>query len=257
MAITKAKICTITSVKGGTGKTTLTLNLAGIFSNKNKKVLILDFDLYTGSIAAMLNIEVTNDIYNLYEDLNNNRFDSIDNYIVKYSDNISIIASPKDPRVGNKITSDFLGLIIKKVVFQYDYILIDTNHCLNDINLVSYDFSDKIIYVINNDMMNLKNMRTMNSILTGMDKDNYLVVLNNSIDRNRGYFGDYDIKSIIKHNVDYVIPSNFYIKSIDKYIMDGEILTLNRNVLSHYKKAIDKFEMIAENISKCEYKGDN
>ena len=42
------KIITISSVKGGVGKTTLTLNLAGIYYLMKKKVLIIDLDLYAG-----------------------------------------------------------------------------------------------------------------------------------------------------------------------------------------------------------------
>jgi len=41
MALNKAKVFTITSVKGGVGKTTTILNLAGIYSRLEKRVLII------------------------------------------------------------------------------------------------------------------------------------------------------------------------------------------------------------------------
>ena len=44
MALNKAKVFTITSVKGGVGKTTTVLNLAGIYSRLGKKVLIIELD---------------------------------------------------------------------------------------------------------------------------------------------------------------------------------------------------------------------
>ena len=42
MAIEKGKIITITSVKGGVGKTTFLLSLAHTYKKLNKKVLIID-----------------------------------------------------------------------------------------------------------------------------------------------------------------------------------------------------------------------
>lgn len=45
MAIKQAKVITVTSVKGGSGKSTMVLNLAGILSEKNLKTVIVDMDL--------------------------------------------------------------------------------------------------------------------------------------------------------------------------------------------------------------------
>ena len=36
------------------------------------------------------------------------------------------------------------------------------------------------------------------------------------------YFTLFDMKNIIKANIDYVISEEFYVKNIDKYIMNGE-----------------------------------
>ena len=50
------KIICVTSVKGGVGKTTTLLNLAGIYSLEKYRVLILDLDLFAGAIAVNLDI---------------------------------------------------------------------------------------------------------------------------------------------------------------------------------------------------------
>ena len=60
-----AKIITIFSCKGGVGKTTLTLNLAGIYSLMDKKVLIMDLDLNSGGIALSLNVNCDKTIFSL------------------------------------------------------------------------------------------------------------------------------------------------------------------------------------------------
>ena len=45
----KAKTITITSVKGGTGKTTTVLNIAGLLSTRKLRTIIVDLDLHSGA----------------------------------------------------------------------------------------------------------------------------------------------------------------------------------------------------------------
>ena len=250
MGLNKAQIFTVTSVKGGVGKTTTVLNLAGIFSRMDKKVLVIDLDIYSGDIAATLNLNYSLDIYNLFEDLSNKKFEELENYITKYNENISVLPAPKDPRFGRRITSNVLKTILYKSSLKYDIILIDTNHILTDINLFALDYSDEILYLINNDSMNLKNMKSMVSILKDMNKTNYKIILNESAFRGKNYYNKYDIKNIINKNVNYIIPSNFYIKNIDKYILEGKILMLEDKLYNKYKSANKIFNMIANNLLK-------
>ena len=58
MALNGGKTLCVFGVKGGIGKSVLTLNLAGAASNSKIKTLIIDMDIYGGSIAFSLNKEV-------------------------------------------------------------------------------------------------------------------------------------------------------------------------------------------------------
>ena len=250
MALNKAKVFTITSVKGGVGKTTTILNLAGIYSRLEKRVLIIDLDLYSGDVASLLNINYNNDIYNLYEDMSNNKFTNLDDYVTNYNENIKVLPAPKDPRFARKISSKILNLILYKASMKFDVILIDTNHILTDINLFALDFSDQILYIINNDSMNLKNMKTIVSILHDMNKNNYKIILNESNNRDKSYYNKYDIKNIINKNVNYIIPYTFYIKNIDKYIIEGKILTLEDSIIKRHREALKIHNLIISDILK-------
>lgn len=232
MAINKGNILCLFGVKGGIGKSVLAMNLAGVVSNLKRRVLLIDADLYGGSIALALNKPVNKTIYNFVDDYNNNRYKDLNDYITKYNEYIDFVASPKDPRKSNKIDSNYIEILLDKAKFNYDLIIVDTNHILDEINLSILDKSDNILFLVSNDSFDIKNMRTLISIFKDLEIDKYKVLLNNSIRENREYFNLYDIKDIIKTNIDYELSNKFYVKDIDRFIMDGNIVTLNKKYIN-------------------------
>lgn len=248
MAIPKAKIITVASVKGGTGKTTTALNLAGTYSLMKKKALILDFDLYSGGIALSLNIDIKTDLYKLAYDMSVNEYKNINDYILKYNEYIDIIPAPKDPRYASKIEKKYISTILKKVVNKYEVIIIDTNHFLDATNLILFDRSDTIMYVVNNSPLDIKNLKSMISIHKDMEKENYVVVLNESNTKLNEIFSNYDIKNIVKSNIDYTIPRTFYNKNINKYVIKGNIMLLDKNIRLVHKRTVKVFNKIATDL---------
>lgn len=240
-----AKIITVFSCKGGVGKTTTTINLAGIYSLMDKKVLIIDLDLNSGGVALSLNVPVEKTIFNAVDDISNNRFEEIANYVCKYNDKIDVLSAPKDPRNALKIDSKYVNLIISSCIYRYDVILIDTSHNLSPVSLTAIDKSDNTLFMVTNDPVDLKNARSMIAIFEDTENDNYKVVFNSSKDTGKDYFSLFDVKNIIKHNIDYTIDHSFYIKNIDKYVIDGEILTLNKKIRSSKKSDIIKLTKLA------------
>lgn len=242
------KVISITSVKGGVGKTTTLLNLAGIYYRQKKKVLIIDLDLFSGGIAVSLDIKNKKDIFTLMDSISNNRFTSLSDYVTTYNNGIDVISSPKDPRQALKIEGKYIPIIFDIAKREYDVILVDTNHVLDEVNLTILDYSYMSLFIISNDLTDLKNMKSIVSIFKDAGKSNYLICLNNSKDNSRSYLSLFDIKNIIKKNVNYTISKNFYIKNIDKYILDGEILTLNKNINRFHSNDINNLAKLATDL---------
>ena len=236
------KIITISSVKGGVGKTTMTLNLAGIYCELNKRVLIIDLDLYSGGIAASLNVKNKKDIYTMIDSMANNRFTELKKYVTTYNKNIDVLACPKDPRMGAKVSGRYIPVIFDLAKKEYDVVLVDTYHILDEINLTALDYSYMTLFIITNDIVDLKNMKSLISIFKDTDKKNYLILLNNSRDIGKDYLSLYDIRTIIKNNIDYTLSKNYYIKNIDKYTISGEILTLNNSINLFHSKDINNMK---------------
>ena len=245
MANKNGKIISVSSVKGGVGKTTMAINLAGIYFMMKKRVLLIDADFYSGGISTWLNCKNQRDIFMMMDSIANHRYGSIRDYVMSYNGGIDVLASPRDPRNALKIDSKYIPIIFDFARREYDIIIVDTNHVMNETNLMILDYVDKSLFMVTNDLLDLKNMKSFINIFRDTGKDNYLVTLNLSRDTGKDYLSLFDIRNILKCNIDYTIPNSFYIKNIDKYVLDGDILTLNRKIMRSHGGDIERIKMIA------------
>src|SRR5262245_5480538 len=67
MSVAKTRTLSITSGKGGVGKTTDAANVALHLAQKGKKVLILDGDLGMGNVDIMFGVRVTRTIHDVLQ----------------------------------------------------------------------------------------------------------------------------------------------------------------------------------------------
>ncbi len=239
----KGKLVAVYSGKGGVGKTTFTLNLAGTLSNMNKKVLIIDLDLLGGGIAVSLNKTAKKTISDLAKDLVANKDLEINNYLIKYNKNIDFISSPKKILDIKFVNFKAIEKIIFETALLYDVIIFDLNHNYGKLNENVLKLVNKILYIFTNDSLDIKNTSNILPILY-KGNNNLKVILNSSIHYDRDYFIHYDIKKIINNNIDYTISKRFHYAAIDSVTIRGEILTLNCQKWYDYKI----FSLIAKEI---------
>lgn len=244
----KGKIMTVTSSKGGVGKTIFISNLAGIMATKNQKVLLVDCDLIGGALALNLDLKPTKNIFHISDDIINNRYQNYENYIVHYHKNIDVVAACKDPRQALKIDMDTITMFLNQVKSYYDFILVDTTHGLTKENIMILDKTDIILYIMTNDLMDMKNTKSFMDVMNEIEMDHMKVILNNSRDTSLNYFSKYDIRSMIGRNIDYSLDHSLYIKNITSFLIEGEIFTLNKSLTFKDKNDLRKLERMAEDF---------
>ena len=253
----KGKTITITSMKGGVGKSTTIVFLAAVYKELKKKVLIVDLDLSSGSIAFLLNANVKNSIYNICDDMNNNRYKGINSgeYICHYDEYIDLIPAPKDPRQTGKVDRRCLEILLSSLSNYYDVILIDTNHVLDIYSMLAFNASDSLVNIFTNDAIDIKGTKNFVSICKNINVNNLVLVLNEAQDDRKKYFSNYDIKNVIKHNIDFVIPSAFYTRNFDMYIMENTLFENLSNTKHFSKKNYMEIEKLALKLLEDNEKG--
>lgn len=249
MKTVKGKSLCVYSPKGGLGKTTLVANLGAVASVMGKKVLLIDFDLYFGCLSMFINENITKTLFNLTDDLNNNRYKSINDYVYKYNDNIDILCAPKDPRQGSKIDSKYIDIVLERVSGVYDLVIIDTYSNSDEITVSILDVVDNILFMIDNDPFTLKNVRNMINIFKDNEITNYKVMLNSFLTPKIDYFSNAEIKKIIGSNIDYTLSRNFFIKEISSSVYDNTIPILYGRNYKKHKSDIRNMELIIKEIT--------
>ena len=213
-----------------------------------QKVLIVDCDLVGGAVALDLNLNPIKNIFHISDDIFNNRYQNYTDYLTSYQDNIDIVASCKDPKQALKIDMNYIMMFLKQVKNEYDIILVDTTHGFTKENINILDKSDIILYMMTNDIMDIKNTKSYMEVMNDIEMDHIKIILNNSRDINLNYFSKYDIRSMIGRNIDYSLDRSLYIKNITSFLIEGEIFTLNKSLTFKDKNDLKKLENMARDF---------
>jgi len=120
----KARIITVTSGKGGVGKTNLSVNMALAFARLGKKVTVMDADLGLANVNVMLNMIPK---YNLYHVIKKQK--TIREILVETEYGISIVAGASGfsqiANMGEEDRKDFIAEL--ETLSNADIIIIDTS----------------------------------------------------------------------------------------------------------------------------------
>jgi len=120
----KARIITVTSGKGGVGKTNLSVNMALAFARLGKKVIVMDADLGLANVNVMLNMIPK---YNLYHVIKKQK--TIREILVETEYGISIVAGASGfsqiANLGEEDRRDFISELDS--LSNADIIIIDTS----------------------------------------------------------------------------------------------------------------------------------
>jgi hypothetical protein len=90
-----------------------------------------------------------------------------------------------------------------------------------------------------------KNLKAIQELY---DIKNYKIVLNNSRDPFKNYFSMYDIKHILNENISYTLSPDMFLKDIEKRIMNGDIISLDKKFASVMSRDYKVFVLMATDL---------
>ncbi len=178
---TDGRIIMVYSPKGGTGVTTLAVNLAITLNNDETRAVLVDGNLQYGDVAIFLNEQGKNTILDLAPRADELEPEIVESVLIKHAaSGLRILAAPSKPEYADHVNSDQFLKLLKYLRQVYAYVIVDTAHLLNDITLSALDISDVVVLVVTQDIPAIKNARLFLDLLgtIGVNRNHICFVMN-------------------------------------------------------------------------------
>lgn len=238
LGLTSGKVITVYSPKGGSGCTTLAVNLAIALHNEDTRAALVDANLQFGDVAMFVNEQGKNTILDIAPRVDELDPEILDEVMIKHEPSgIRILASPQRPEQAEKITADQFTKTVDFLRRMYAYVVVDTSPTLTDITLSALDISDLLVLVTTQDIPAIKNARLFLDLLQTMAVDReHIVFAMNKYDKRIAITPE-RVSENLKQDIQAVIPldERIVIPAVNRgvpFMLDHKTQPVARGVFS-------------------------
>jgi pilus assembly protein CpaE len=153
-----ARLITVHSLRGGTGASTLAVNLGiGLASLWKKPTALLDLTMTAGQVAMMLNVPLKRTWTDIARySAGELDMDVLTSIIGAHESGLSFIAAPTFPAEAETLRGETLGAALRLMKSHFEYIVADLPHDFSEPALQALDVADVILMVATPDMSSLR-----------------------------------------------------------------------------------------------------
>lgn len=250
--VTQGRMITVYSPKGGTGCTTLAVNLAVALHNEETPVILVDGNLQFGDVAVFLNEQSKNSVVDLAP-----RAEELDPEIIEevavthVPSGVRILPAPARPEYAENVSGEQFAKVLQYLRRLFSYVVVDTSSILTDATLAAIDNSDLVILITNQDIPSIKNARLFLDLaeVLKISRKRILFVMNR-YDRRIGITPE-KIGESFKHPISAVLPleERVVIPSINRgrpFMLDDKSRPIARAMLSLAETVRQRLVELAE-----------
>src|SRR5450755_3934488 len=146
--------------KGGVGTTTIAINAAIALQRElGRKVVLVDANLQFGDHRVFLDLGLDRKSIIDIVTAPSIDLDLVRQVLVHHDSGIDLLLAPPSPETAELVTEEHLPQILDHLRSLYDYVILDIDKRLDEINLKILDQADQFFVVMTADLSCLKNVR--------------------------------------------------------------------------------------------------
>jgi pilus assembly protein CpaE len=188
------KLLSFSNAKGGSGATTLAVNVAWALADSGAvSVLLIDLDIQFGDVALALDMKPASGVMEALAQ--SRRLDKtlLSSMTLTAENGLQVLAAPTTPAALDAIRLDDLRRVLEVAVTSYDIVIVDVPRILTEWTREVWHWSDHVFLVLHGSVSEIRDGRLMLDEFShlGIDKDHIHLVHNRK--GARGESGDADV----------------------------------------------------------------
>jgi pilus assembly protein CpaE len=217
-------ICVL-GLKGGSGKTLTSTNLAVALADAGHRVTIVDLDLQFGDVGLALGVSPEKTVHDLVRSGGSLDAQKIEDFLMVHHSGLRALLAPARPDEAGAISNEFLREVYLLLREVNDFVIVDTPPSFTPAVIAAVDGSTDQCMVAMLDSLSLKNAKLGLETLERMECDTSRIrLVLNRADSNVG-IGKEDVPAIMGGRPDVFVPSD---RNITRSINHGEPIVLER-----------------------------
>ncbi|HVL96033.1 MAG TPA: AAA family ATPase [Solirubrobacteraceae bacterium] len=218
-------ICVL-GLKGGSGKTLTSVNLAAALAAAGNRVTIVDLDLQFGDVGLALGLQPERTLYDLVMSGGGLDAEKVAAFTVEHPSGVRALLAPVRPDQAAAVTPDFVKETLGLLRQVNDVVIVDTPPNFTPEVIAAIDCSSDVCMVAMLDALSLKNTKLGLETLErmGYERDRVRFVLNRA--DSRVGIGVDDVEAIVDRRPDVLVPSE---RGIALSVNQGEPVALARS----------------------------
>lgn len=217
-------ICVL-GLKGGSGKTLTSVNLAVSLAQAGRKVVLMDLDLQFGDVALAMGLTPMRTMYDLVRSGGSLDAGKLEDFLMEHPSGARALLAPVRPDQAAMITVPFLAEVQRLLGEMFEFVVIDTSPSFGPEVISAVDSSNDVVVVAMRDTLALKNTKLGLETLERMEYDRQRVkILLNRANTNVSIERE-DVLAILGRDVDILLPSN---RDITRSVNQGEPIAQQR-----------------------------
>jgi pilus assembly protein CpaE len=169
--------------KGGVGTTTIAINVAIALQRElGRRVCLVDANLQFGDHRVFMDLGLDRKSIVDVASAPSIDADLLRGVLVEHDSKIDLLLAPPSPETAELVTKEHLTTTLEVLRGMYDYVVVDVDKRLDDLNLGVFDAAETLFVVLTADLSCLKNVRLVLETLghIGYSGDRIKLILNRS-----------------------------------------------------------------------------